>query len=120
MKQETNLKVKIKGLTNRQMREHVQNKQSFINGNKTCFAEYHHGSGVYVVYSYGYHYPMYAFEPQLDVWFINTAKSSRTTARHKSHCHPRQSLYGLDFEQMRQLVIQGYSWVVDQRLKGLV
>ena len=39
---------------------------------------------LYVAYSYGFHYPMCAYDYQLDQWFFNEDKVSPTTSRHKS------------------------------------
>ena len=39
---------------------------------------------LYVAYSYGFHYPMCAYDYQLDQWFFNEDKYSPTTSRHKT------------------------------------
>lgn len=42
---------------------------------------------VYVVYSYGYHWPMFAHDGKL--WYENMeSRPSRTTSRHHSACSP--------------------------------
>ena len=48
----------------------------------SCFAE--QGS-VYVVYSYGYHYPMFIYNGQ---WYENEDRYSATTERHKRSLRP--------------------------------
>jgi hypothetical protein len=39
---------------------------------------------LYVAYSYGYHYPMCAYDYNLDRWFFNERKFSPTSQRHKA------------------------------------
>jgi hypothetical protein len=41
------------------------------------------GHDLYVVYSYGIHWPLAAWHPA-NGWFVNTDRNSRTTARHSN------------------------------------
>tara|TARA_R100000656_G_C3846385_1_gene106408 strand:- start:72 stop:350 length:279 start_codon:yes stop_codon:yes gene_type:complete len=43
-------------------------------------------NGIYAVYSYGKHFPMYAFANGL--WYGNTDKYSSTTSRHQNQLKP--------------------------------
>ena len=54
------------------------------------FAEY--TNGVYMVYSYGYHFPIYAYKN--GKWFGNKNKYSVTTSKHQSQLKP---FYGVDY-----------------------
>lgn len=62
--------------------QYVQNKVSF-KGNHT-FSE--NVNGVYKVYSYGYHFPIYAYKD--NVWYKNKDKYSVSTGKHQSQLHP--------------------------------
>lgn len=42
----------------------------------------------YVVYSYGYHYPMFVWDRLTDTWYENITKYSATTLRHKNLSRP--------------------------------
>ena len=110
-----------RNLTNREMRKYVEQKQSFINGNKTCFGEWNQSANVYVVYSYGRHYPAFIFDRVTQQWFENSTRRSVTTSRHKTHCRPYNAtiIRHLDGDQMYSLSRMGYSWLVDQRLQGV-
>ena len=44
------------------------------------------GTGAYIVYSYGEHFPMYIKEGKN--WYENIDKYSRSTSRHQSQCRP--------------------------------
>lgn len=45
---------------------------------------------VYVVYSYGDHFPLYIYSPGADAWFANSDKFSPTTTQHRYKAHPRK------------------------------
>jgi|TARA_R110000824_G_scaffold400391_1_gene607833 hypothetical protein len=53
-------------------------------GNNT-FAEYNE-SGVYTVYSYGYHFPMYVFKDL--TWYENSDKYSVSTSKQQTQMRP--------------------------------
>ena len=59
----------------------IKNKVMFKYPNFSLFAEAK--NGFYVVYSYGYHWPLWAFNYKSGVWYENSTRSSRTTNRHR-------------------------------------
>ena len=85
----------MKRTTNRDCREHVENREEF-NGawhsrlrNHTIFARWH--GNVYVVYSWGEHYPMFLWiDPDKPDggWYENEDYFSRSTSRHHSYARP--------------------------------
>ena len=60
-------------------------------------------NNVYVVYSYGRHFPMYAY---IDgEWHRNTDGYSRTTAKHKSQASPGAGTYvDMDTRQLEDAI----------------
>ena len=48
-------------------------------------------NGMYVIYSYGW-YPILAYKPTLQIWYINEEGYSRSTARQISQC--KKGAYG--------------------------
>jgi|TARA_R110000764_G_scaffold38004_1_gene84171 hypothetical protein len=44
---------------------------------------------LYVVYSYGHHFPMYVYDYTTREWYENSEKYSPTTSKHQSQCRPR-------------------------------
>ena len=110
---------RITNITNREMRKLVEKRVPFVNGNKTVFSHIQ-DNGLYVVYSYGYHFPMAIHEPQTGMWFFNLDKSSRTTNRHKTLIRPYGvNSYNLTSGALQELAVHGYSWLVQQRLMGV-
>lgn len=43
---------------------------------------------LYIVYSYGEHFPMYIYDEQRGVWYINEDKYSMSTSKHQSQSYP--------------------------------
>ena len=48
------------------------------------------GEGLYVVYSYGYHFPMYIYDRQAGIWVGNEDRYSMSTSKHQSQCRPSE------------------------------
>ena len=43
-------------------------------------------NGIYVVYSYGYHFPMYVYT--LGTWYVNSDKYSVSTSKQQNQARP--------------------------------
>jgi len=84
-------------ISNSKARQFVQNKLEFKGNN--LFAEV--TSGVYKVYSYGRHFPIYAYKDK--VWYKNVDKYSLTTSKHQSQLHPLEECLELNTEAMKAL-----------------
>lgn len=74
------------GITNRQMRSYVEATRQFTNNNKTVWTTWE--GKFYTVYSYGRHFPMYAYDTQAEKWYGNKDKFSRTTTTHQNLARP--------------------------------
>lgn len=73
-------------VTNKHMRDCVDAKREFRNGNETVYARWLNDN-LYVVFSYGTHFPMFAFDVD-GGWFGNLSRYSRTTSKHQSQTRP--------------------------------
>lgn len=82
--------------SNSKARVLVENRKEF-KGNNT-FAE--QKGLVYFVYSYGYHFPIYAFK--CGQWYANRDKYSQSTSKHQSQLSPnnRHEFIFLSTEEM--------------------
>lgn len=83
---------KIVKTTNRDCRRYVQNCVPFDNSNKQLFARWT-SSGLYVVYSYGDHWPLFVWDAANETWYANESKVSMTTSHHYSYAHPHTTTY---------------------------
>ena len=74
-------------LANKNCRRYVENREEFNGSN--LFSRWH--GNVYVVYSYGEHYPMFLWiDPERadGGWYENSDKYSRSTSKHHSQARP--------------------------------
>ena len=95
--------------SNREARRHVQNHRSFRGNNLYAnWVVVSHDEYLYVVYSYGEHWPLFIYHEPTDTWFENLERHSVTTSKHRSQAHPH-----LDTKQ----VTKGF--LLDLTLLGL-
>ncbi len=86
--------------------EAVRRREQFKGSNIYGVA---HLTGLYVVYSYGLHFPVYVWDRWAG-WIRNTDKYSPSTSRHQIACHPGVTdMLEMNTGQMRDLIAAG-SW----------
>ena len=73
---------------NKDMRKAVEYMTEFQNNNGTVYAIRYEKAGIYAVFSYGDHWPMWVYDWNASQWYENTSKYSVTTSRHVSHTRP--------------------------------
>ncbi len=82
----------MKKISNYQMREYTTHRKTFRTNNETVYARYESRSNtdkdLYVVYSYGEHFPMYVYDDETHSWFGNEDKYSTTTSKHQTLAKP--------------------------------
>lgn len=92
------------------MAERTSNKYAsdFVNKTEPFKASNTWGEWIgelYVVFSYGYHFPMFAYSTELNQWFENTDKYSRSTSKQQSQLRPNHRVeHYLTTSEMGQLV----------------
>lgn len=86
---------------NKSCRHLVESRTPFKAHN--LFAEM--ANGFYVVYSYGHHWPLWAFDGQ--TWYENIERYSVTTSRQKSQTRPSILTFKLSCLGMRDLITRG-------------
>ena len=75
-------------ISNKEMRAKVEFMTEFDNKNRSCFARRFEDAGIYAVYSYGQHWPLWVYDWNASQWYENVDKYSVTTTRHASHTRP--------------------------------
>ena len=73
-----------KKIANRDARNYVAGCKEFKGNN--LFGEKR--GQLYIVYSYGYHWPLFVCDMHNQVWYENTNKYSVSTSKHKNQTHP--------------------------------
>ncbi len=71
-------------VSNREARPHVKARRDFTGSNTYGVND----NGVYTVYSYGTHWPMFCCVGGR--WFENDGRYSPTTSKHRSQLHPHE------------------------------
>lgn len=62
----------------------VYDRKPFKDTNKFARRE----GELYVVYSFGQHWPMFIHDGRTGQWFENEDRYSRTTSKHRTQCYP--------------------------------
>jgi hypothetical protein len=88
MNQPTQLLHKPAKIANRDARQYVQTKRPFAASNLYSEWKKLGDRYVYIVYSYGPHWPLFLYDNEVGVWFENMDHYSRTTSKHRSQSHP--------------------------------
>ncbi len=116
----------VKRINGRHSRSYVQRREPFKNSNGQLYAEWINDEWVsdpnkrYVVYSYGRHWPLFVYVPQVYTWFENKEKFGPTTSRHRTQTHPHCETVLLTYEQIKLLDRLGYSALTYERFHGNV
>jgi hypothetical protein len=84
MKHTTAKPVRVSGW---KARAYVQNGINFTNHNGQLYGRWESPS-LYVVYSYGAHWPLFVYDTTLATWYENEDRASRTTSKHRTQTHP--------------------------------
>jgi hypothetical protein len=108
--------MKAKRVTNNAARAMVQLRRPFQGSNLfACEQTPQHGmSTLYVVYSYGEHFPIYIAETDEGnntQWYANADKYSQSTSRHQSQCNPYERAIPLTAGAMRRCAKDGIAGV---------
>ena len=80
--------------------ELVNNKKVFKANN--IFSEHIKKDKLYIVYSYGYHFPMYI--KYKNTWYENSDKYSVTTSKQQSQARPNAKTKLLSTDKMKELI----------------
>jgi hypothetical protein len=86
--------------TGQRCRPYVTARQPFTNSNGQLFGCYVHG--LYVVYSYGAHWPLYIYDGAQ--WLENSDRASMTTSKHRSQARPSASTTIADCRTMKSII----------------
>ena len=96
--------MKVDRIANKNAQEYVDRAEQFKGSN--LFGEYEdsdEGSNTpYVVYSYGYHFPMFIFLG--NTWYENSDKYSVTTSKQQTQAHPQRKTIKMTTKEMKELL----------------
>ena len=73
--------------------------------------------GVYVVFSYGKHFPLWVYDAETEQWFGNADRYSVSTSKHRTQSQPLQAtIKWFDTETMQRLRDGGYRRMATDRV----
>ena len=81
-------------ISNKEIRAKVEFMEEFDNKNSSCYGRRLEKAGLYVVYSYGEHWPLFVYDWRVNQWYENNSSAKEilgygtTTSRHASHSRP--------------------------------
>lgn len=78
--------IKREKINNSEMREFTTVRDHFKNNHGSVYTD--EVNGLYVVYSYGVHFPMWVYDEGSDMWIGNKSKFSVTTSRTQNQSRP--------------------------------
>ena len=94
-------------VSNSKAREYVNKLEEFQGSNTMGkWVSYDEGmTKLYIVYSYGHHFPMYVYDDNEDTWVGNKDRYSQSTSRHQSLLKPSGGVdIWLDTDELKSLV----------------
>jgi hypothetical protein len=92
---------------NYEARSRVQSRTPFTANNLYGVRAGTSNEPMYIVYSYGEHWPLFIYHEPTDTWFENSDKYSVTTSKHRSQSHPLCETVSRPKPFMRNLVSVG-------------
>ena len=72
---------------------------------------------VYVIYSYGSHFPMYVYDEESGEWIGNKDKYSRTTSTHQSKYRPSEVAKWFNTTGTMEVVLYGLVGHITNRME---
>jgi len=109
----------MKTISNDKMSEYTTQHKTFKNTTGSVYANSNVGTDLdlYIVYSYGEHFPMYVYDHHVEMWFGNSDSNSRTTNRHLTLARPdTDHINMLPTEALTDLIYSGgyHAYCVDR------
>ena len=87
-------------VSNKNARPLVESRSDFDGAN--TFAR--NDDNLYIVYSYGYHWPMFIYSKANNMWYENISKYSSTTSKQTTQLRPNVKLNPLYCDQMKEII----------------
>jgi len=89
-------------VSNKNARQYVDELKTFQGSNTFAIND---NENLYVVYSYGYHFPMYIYDRQAGMWIGNEDSYSVSTTKHQNQCSPSEGVEcWLHTDEMKEYV----------------
>jgi len=104
-------------IANRNSRQYVEKRRVFDGSNLYARINPLNNTRLYVVYSYGSHFPLWVYDYHANIWFGNNEKFSASTSRQAAQSEPREAITWLDTSTLQSVAEYGYAKTVVAKLK---
>jgi hypothetical protein len=95
-------------LANAETRGPISRREMFKTNSGAVYPRREGKDGVlYVVYSYGDHFPMWVYDGHINQWFGNQDRASRTTSKQQSQTRPDVEMTMCDTTKMHKIIWWG-------------
>jgi hypothetical protein len=111
----------MKKISNNQMSEYVTKMEQFKTNNGSVYTTDQVHPDLYIVYSYGVHWPMYIYDNASNAWFGNSTKYNKpTTNKHTTLAKPDVGFIHMMPKQELDYIIEfgGYAGYCAKRCMG--
>lgn len=92
-------------LANNELRGPIKRREMFKTNSGSVFPR--RVGDLYVVYSYGDHFPMWVYDGHINQWFGNEDRWSRTTSKQQSQTRPDVEMTMWSTDTLRRIVNLG-------------
>ena len=92
-------------LANNELRGPIKRREMFQTNSGSVFPL--RTGSLYVVYSYGEHFPMWVYDGHLNLWFGNSDRYSVTTSKHQTQTRPDVTMTMCDTRTLKQIIAWG-------------
>ena len=92
-------------LANTELRGPIKRREMFQTNSGSVFPR--RTGSLYVVYSYGTHFPMWVYDGRIAQWFGNSDRYSVTTSKHQTQTRPNVTMTMCDTRTLKQIIAWG-------------
>ena len=92
-------------LANTELRGPIKRREMFKTNSGSVFPQ--RTGSLYVVYSYGEHFPMWVYDGDISQWFGNDDRFSRTTSKQQGQTRPDVTMTMCDTRTLKQMIAWG-------------
>lgn len=97
----------MRKVSNIHARQYVKDHEEFRGNNLSADIIVRDGCAMYVVWSYGHHWPLFVYFGPTETWYENAQKYSTTTSRHRSQAHPHCDTVKVGRNALLDLIARG-------------
>lgn len=76
------------------------------------------GRKMYIVYSWGEHWPMFIYDDESGVWYGTSTRRSQSTGTHTRKCEPNVTIRWMRSENLQAIALRGIVGYVEHKIRA--